>query len=113
MSGMKMWSLAGLSTPLSIGDRPTAPQHILLLSDKLMCCCAASTNGCLDLRLRAFPLRCPGSMGRRARDGVAPLQRSSAGWMPASIGRLSVGIGRSHPVKVRRVSLVAGSMRRV
>ena len=34
--------------------------------------------------------RCPGSMARRARDSVAPLRRSSAGWIPARIGRLSL-----------------------
>jgi len=71
-----------------------------------MSCCAAGTNGCLDLRRRAFALggrvsaewsRCPGSMARRARDSVTPLRRSEAGWMPARIGRLSAGIGRKHP----------------
>ena len=57
--------------------------------------------------------RCPGSMARRARDSVAPLRRSSAGWMPARIGRLSAGVGRRHPVTIRKASLMAGSMRRV
>jgi len=50
---------------------------MLLLSDKLMGCCAAGTNGCLDLRRHAFALdgqgsaewsRCPGSMVRSPRD---------------------------------------------
>ena len=68
-----------------------------LLSDELMGCCAASTNGCLDLRCRAFALagrvraewsRCPGSMARRANDSVAPLRRSSSGWMPARMKRV-------------------------
>ena len=94
---------------------------MLLLSDEVMSCCAASTNRCLDLRRRVFPLggqviaewRCPGSMGRRARDSVAPLRRSSAGWMPARVGRLSAGLGRRHPVTIRKASLMAGSMRRV
>ena len=95
---------------------------MLLLSDELMRCCAAGTNGCLDLRRRAFALdgrvsaewdRCPGSMTRRARDNVAPLRRSSAGWMPARIGRLSAGVGHRHPVTIRKASLMAGSMRRV
>ena len=74
---------------------------MLLLSEKLMSCCAAGTNGCLDLRCRATALngqvstewsRCPGSMARRPRDSVAPLRWSSAGWMPARIGRLSTGV---------------------
>ena len=83
----------------------------VLLSDKLMSCCAAGINWCLDLRHHAFVLdgqvsaewsRCPDSMARRARDSVAPLRRSSAGWMPARIGRLSSGVGRRHPVTIRK-----------
>jgi len=31
-------------------------RHMLLLSDKLMRCCAAGTNECLDLRRRVFAL---------------------------------------------------------
>ena len=55
----------------------------MLLSDELMRCCAAGTNGCLVLRRRAVALdgrvsaersRCPGSMARRARDSVARTQ---------------------------------------
>ena len=57
--------------------------------------------------------RCPGSMARRARDGVAPLRRSSAGWMPARIGRLSGGVGRRHPATIRKESFMVGSLRRV
>jgi len=95
---------------------------MLLLSDKLMSCCAAGKNGCLDLRRRAAApdgrvsaewSRCPGFMARRPRDGVAPLRQSLAGWMPARIGRLSAGAGRRHPVTIRKASLMAGSMRRV
>ena len=60
--------------------------HMLLFSDKLMGC-AASTNGCLNLRRRVFALsgqvnaewsRCSGSMTQCARDSVAPLWRTSA-----------------------------------
>jgi len=74
-------------------------------------------NGCFHLRHRAFPLdgqvsaewsRCQGSMGRRARDRVALLQRSSAGWMTARIGRLSTGVGHRYPVAVHKASLMAG-----
>ena len=63
------------------------------------------TNGCLDFSGRAFALdgrvstewnRCAGSMARRARDSVAPLRQNSAGWMPATIGRLSTGLGRRY-----------------
>ena len=87
-----------------------------------MRCCLAGTNGCLDLRRRVFALdgqvsaewsRCPGYIARRAKDRVAPLQWSSAGWMPARIGRLSAGVGRRHPVTIRKASLMAGSIRRV
>jgi len=48
---------------------------------------------CIDGRVSAEWSRCPCSMARRARDSVAPLRRSSAGWMPARIGRLSAGVG--------------------
>ena len=86
--------------------------------------CAAGANGCLDVSCRAFALdgqvsaewrRCrpTGSVGRRARYGVAPLQRSSASWMLAVIGRLSAGIGRWDQVTVRKTSLMAGPMRRL
>jgi len=57
--------------------------------------------------------RCPGSMERRAIDSVAPLRQSSAGWMPARMGRLSACVGRRHPVTIRKASLMAGSMRPV
>jgi len=57
--------------------------------------------------------RCPGSMAWRARDNVAPLRLSSEGWMAARIGRLSAGVGRRHPVTIRKALLMAGSMRRV
>jgi len=84
--------------------------------------CAACTNGCLELKRSAFALDgrvsvegrgCPGSKARRPRDSVAPLRRSSAGWMPVRIGRLSASVGRRHPVTIRKASLVVGSMRRV
>jgi len=96
--------------------------RMLLLPDKLMRCCAAGTNACLDLRRRAFALdgqvstewsKCPGTMAQCARNSVAPLRRSSAGWMRARMGRLSAGVGRRHPVTIRKASLMAGSMRRV
>ena len=54
----------------------------------------------------------PLSMARRARDSVAPLRRSSTGWMPARIGR-SAGVGRRHPVTICKASLMAGSIRQV
>ena len=87
-----------------------------------MSCCAAGTKGCLDLRRRATALdgrvsaewgRCQGSMTRHPSDSVAPLQRSSAGWMFAKVGRLSAGVGRRYPVTIRKASLMVGSMRRV
>ena len=95
-----------------------------LLSAKLMSCCAAGTNGCLDLRRRVSALdgqvsaewsRCPGSMARRARDSVAPLRRSSAGWMPARSRRLSARCRTqaSSQNTIRKASLMVGSMRRV
>ena len=31
-------------------------------------------------------------------------RRSSAGWMPESMARWSIGVGRRHPVKMRKAS---------
>jgi len=49
-------------------------------------------------------------MARRSRYSVASLRRSSAGWMPARIGRLSPGVRRRYPVTIRkpRFPLTAG-----
>ena len=49
----------------------------------------------------------------RARDSVAPLRWSSGGWMPARMRRLSAGVGRRHPLTIRKVSLMAGSIMRI
>ena len=46
-----------------------------------------------------------------AKESVAPSQRSSAGWMPESIGRLSIGVGRRHPVTMRKASYRTPSTR--
>jgi len=123
VSGIKVWSLVGLSAHSTFYWWSVhSAAWMLLLSEKLMSCCAAGTNGCLDLRrcaaapdgrVSAERRRCPGSMARRPRDSVAPLRRSSAGWVPARIGRLSAGVGRRHPVTIRKASLMVGSVRRV
>ena len=114
VSVMKMLSLVGFS---AYSTFHWWSNH-LLLSDEVMSCCAADTNSCLDLRRRASALdgrvsaewsRCSGSMARRARDSVTPLRRSSAGCMPARIGRLSAGVGHRHPVTMLKASLMAGS----
>jgi len=41
------------------------------------------------------------------------MRRSSAGWIPARIGRLPAGVERRHPVTIRKALLMVGSMRRV
>ena len=95
---------------------------LFLLSNEVISCCAPSTNGCPHLRCHAFrPVgqvsakwsRCPGSMAWRAKESVAPLRRSSSGWMPERIGRLSAGVGHRHPVTIRKALLMAGSIRQV
>ena len=48
-----------------------------------------------------------------ANEIVAHSHRSSAGWMPESMGRWSVGVGRRHPVTIRKASFRTPSMRRV
>ena len=57
--------------------------------------------------------RCPDTIVLHARDSVALVRRSSAGWMQARMGGLSVGAGWRRPVTIRKASLMAGSMRRV
>jgi len=122
VTGIKMRSLAGLSAHSAFHWWSAHCAARVLLSEKLMSYCAAGTNGCLDLRRRASALggrvsdessRCPGFMARRAGDSVSPLRRSSAGWTPVMIGRLSAVVGRRHPVTIRKVSLMVGSIRRV
>ena len=96
----------------------------MLNSDKL---CdgfsAIGANGCLDFSLSllaacgsvSWPCRMlPGSKELQlAKESVAPWRQSSAGWMPERTGRLSVGVGRSHPVTMRKASLRTLSMSRV
>ena len=105
VQGMKVRSLIRLSAHSSfhwLSAQNVA--RMLLLSDELMSCCAVGTSGCVDLSCRELALdgqvsaewsRCPGSMARRPRDSVAPLQRSSAGWMSARIASCKVthGVG--------------------
>jgi len=114
----------GVVQPLRIPPviRPVRCTYAVIV-DELMICSAAGINGCVDLRRRAFPhggqvsaewSRCSGSMARRARDSVTPLRRSSEGWMPARIGRLSAGAGRRQPVTIRKTSLMlTGTMRQI
>ena len=84
---------------------------------------AAGTNGRLEFSLYLQAARgsvtCPCKMWpgskelRLAKESVAPWRRSSAGWMPERTERLSVGVGRRHPVTMRKASLKMLSMRRV
>ena len=117
-----MRSLVGLSVHFALHWWSTqcAAYMMLLLSEELMSCCVAGTNGCLDLRRRAFALdgwmsaewsRCPGSMAPGAKDNVAPLRQSSTGWMSVRIRRLSAGVWRRQPVEIRKASLMTGSIR--
>ena len=101
--------------------RPVCRTYVVAArwTDELLC---VGTNGCLYFRYCASALdgwmssewnRCPCSMARRARDSVAPLGRSWAGWIPARIGRLFASIGRRYPVTIREASWMVGSIRRV
>jgi len=120
VTGIKVQSLVGLSAHSAFHWWSAHCAARMLLSEKLMSCCAAGTNVCLDLwrytaapdgRVSAERSRCPGSMAWHPMDSMAPLRRSSAGWMPARIGRLSAGVGRRHPVTRRKVLLMVGSIR--
>ena len=86
---------------------------------KLFINSCAGTNGRLDLSRvrRLFEStkslvwsRWLGSSARRDKDRVACSRRNSAGWMPASMGRLSVGVGRKHPVTIRKALLMTTSI---
>ena len=93
VSGMKVRSVVGLSDHSAFHWwSAQCDACMLVLSDRLMSCCAVGTNGCLDLRCRAFALDgqvsaewnwCLGSIAQPARESMASLRRSSAGWMPA------------------------------
>ena len=48
-----------------------------------------------------------------AKENVVPKRQSSAGWMSERIGRWSVGVGRRHPVTIRKTLFKTLSMRRV
>ena len=73
---------------------------------------AAGTNGrlyfSLSLLAACGSVSCPYRMWsgskelRLAKESVAPWRRSSAGWMSEKTGRLSVGVGRRHPVTMRK-----------
>ena len=93
----------------------------MLSSDELMSCCAAGTNGCLNLRCSAFLLsgqmsakwsRCPGSVAGHAGDSVVRLRRSTAGWIAAR-RKFPAGVQRRHPVTVRKTPVMTGSMKQV
>ena len=83
----------------------------------------AGTNGRLDLSLPRCASCCStnclcskwsGSwIARFAKKSVAPYPGSSAGWTPARTGKSSVGVGRKHPVTMRKASFRMLSMRRV
>ena len=83
----------------------------------------AATNGRLDLSLtwrvseglfkRPYKIWSGSRDPRWAKMSVALSRRSSAGWMPESTGRWSVGVGRRHPVTMRKASFKTLSMRRV
>ena len=45
-----------------------------------------------------------------AKESVAASQQSSVGWMPESIGRMSIGVGRRHTVTMRKASYRTPSM---
>jgi len=56
MSRMEVRSLVALSNHSAFHRWSAQGAALLLSSYELMRCCSAGTNGCLDLRCRAFPL---------------------------------------------------------
>ena len=117
VSGMKMQCRMRLSALYAFHWWSAHCTASMLLSDELMSCCGEGTSGSLDLRhfvsaldgwVSAQRSMCPGSMLWRARDRVAPLWWSSAGWTPEMMGRLSAGVGCRQPVAIRKVLLKDG-----
>ena len=80
---------------------------------------AAGTNERLDLSLtwRVSDLKDHTRYDRGPEIHSEPRRVSlpfcEAGWVPESIGRWSVGMGRRHPVTMRKASFKTLSMRRV
>ena len=84
---------------------------------------AEGTNERLDLSLprcaSCCSTNCPCStwsgslIARFAKESVAPNQLSSACCIPARTGKFSVGVGRKHPLTMRKASLRMLSMGRI
>jgi len=53
------------------------------------------------------------SAGDENSESCGVVRPSSEGRMPARMGTLSAGVGRRHPVAIRKALLMAGSKRRV
>jgi len=67
-----------------------------------VCSSAPHSQAVREAMVSAAWSRCPGSMALRVRHNVSRLRRSSAGWTPARIGRLSAGVGRKHSSQFAR-----------
>jgi len=119
VSGMKMRSLVGLSAHSAFHWWSVHCAARMLLSEKLMSCGAAGTNGCLDLRCHAYGRvsaelsRCSGSMVWRPGNSVTPVQRSSVVGRLRGLEGCPLALGPRHPVTIRKASLMVWSMRRV
>ena len=119
MSRMKVRSLVGLSTHSTFYRRSAqCAARMLFLPDRLMGCCAAGTNGCLDLRCHASAIGgevsakwrgCRGSMAWRARDSVAPL-RSTLRLNGPGLGWLSAELSLQHPKRIKQAASGARRM---
>ena len=106
--GMKVQSLVGLLADPIFHCWFVQCTVCMLLSDRLFSYCATGTNGCLDLRHRAFALgrqvnaewsRCLDCMAQCAIDSgsiVMKLSRLGA----CEMGRLSAGAGCRHLVTI-------------
>jgi len=117
MTGMKVRSLVVFSNRSAFPRLSTQSAALLMLSDNCWVVVRLVQMG-VSIRDAAHPHPVDRWALTRADvqaswHGVAPLRRSSASWLPASIGRLFAGVGRRHPVTVRKASLMTGSMWRV
>ena len=121
VSGIKVRSIVELSAHSAFHWWSThCATRMLLLSEKLMSCCAAiqmgvSIGGAVQLHpMDGWALSGAGVQAPwHGVLGIVWLLCDEAQQVGCLRGRLSAGVGRRHPVTIRKASLMVGSIKRV